>query len=118
MSFEIGGIQPAPRITPAAATSAALATGTAATDAAMSVQPAVEVDLGGLFNGLPPELTSAFGTASAAWDRLEAAGARLHFSTGGPSGRLTVEVHDLEGAVRSTISGSDVLRIASGEEVR
>ncbi len=115
MSFEIGGIQPAPRVTPAGAASA---TGTAATDAATSVQPAVEVDLGGVSDGLPPELRGAFATAAAAWDRLEAAGARLHFSTSGPGGRLSVEVHDLDGTARSTISGSDVLRIASGEEVR
>jgi hypothetical protein len=67
--------------------------------------------------GPPPELASSFAVAAAAHQRLEAAGLRLHFAAGIPGRRVTVEVLELGGALRATISGSDALRLAGGWSV-
>jgi hypothetical protein len=114
MSLDVGGIEPTQHI---AAVRAARDVGAASATHAppAPVEDAVRVDTAG--SELPSALSGLFAVASNAWDQLETAGARLHFVVA-PSGRIAVEVHDLGGNVRSTISGSDALRIAAGEPVR
>jgi hypothetical protein len=63
---------------------------------------------------LPAELHAAFTTASDAYDALAASGTHLHFSLDPGTGRIAIEVQDLAGGTRSTISGSDALRVATG----
>jgi uncharacterized FlaG/YvyC family protein len=63
----------------------------------------------------PPEVWDAMQRAADALDRLDAAGREVRFGTDRVTGGLVVSVHDHQGTVIRTISGSDALDIASGD---
>jgi hypothetical protein len=65
----------------------------------------------------PLEVTQAIGAASAAYEALHATGQQLHFTVDRPTGALEVELRDLDGNALSTISASEVLRIAGGKSL-
>src|SRR2546430_14095645 len=54
----------------------------------------------------PPELRSEVERASARYDELRAEGREMHFATDPQSGRLVIEVRDLDGNVLRTIPPS------------
>jgi hypothetical protein len=62
----------------------------------------------------PPEVLAAVGDAAAAYDRLWAAGFRLHFDRDDRTGKLQVQVHDEQGAVLEVLPLSRVVELASG----
>lgn len=62
----------------------------------------------------PPEVLDAVGAAGAAYDRLRSGGRQLHFATDPVTGRLSIEVHDLDGNVLTTLPPSRVLDLAAG----
>jgi len=56
--------------------------------------------------------------AALVWDDLQAQGCELHFEVDEDSGRLIIEMRDLDGEVLGTVSPSEALVIASGSPVR
>ncbi len=68
--------------------------------------------------GAPPdELLEEMGLAAEVYERLAARGRELRFRLDPPTGRVTVEVHDLEGRLLYTIPPSIALDIAGGEDL-
>ena len=65
----------------------------------------------------PPELQDELGRASARYDELRAQQRELHFASDPKSGRLVIEVRDLEGNVIRTIPPLKALGVISGEEL-
>jgi hypothetical protein len=57
------------------------------------------------------------GTAADAYDRLRDGGRRLHFETDPVTGRLSIQVLDLDGNVTATLPPSKVLDLAAGDTV-
>jgi hypothetical protein len=114
MSFDIGGVGHTQGAVPARslATAAQPASSLSEPDA---YQEAVAVDT--LPTGPPAGVSDAIGVAAQAYDALAASGRSLHFAIDPPSGRLTVELHDLSGNVLSTVAPSQVLAIAGGGEL-
>ncbi len=115
MSFDIGAVDqtqstPAPT---SATTSALQAQDVSAVEAGHDEAVAVET----FPSTPPPELSDAIATAAQSYDNLEAGGRRLHFAVDPPTGRLSIEVHDLSGNVLSTATPSQVLDIADGGEL-
>jgi hypothetical protein len=62
----------------------------------------------------PAEVLDAIGAAADAYNRLHAAGRRLHFHTDRNTRSLTVEVLDLEGELLGTVPVTTVLDVVSG----
>jgi flagellar protein FlaG len=62
----------------------------------------------------PPELRDEVERASARYDELHRQGRELHFATEPDSGRVTVEVRDLDGEVLRTLQPSEALEVISG----
>ena len=62
----------------------------------------------------PPELRDEMGRASARYDELRAQKRELHFASDPQSGRLVIEVRDLDGNVIRTIPPSKALDVISG----
>jgi hypothetical protein len=62
----------------------------------------------------PPELQSAIGRASDRYDELHRQQRELHFSSDPDSGRVTIEVRDLDGTVLRTIPPSKAIDVISG----
>lgn len=62
----------------------------------------------------PPEVLDAIGTAADAYDRLNDGGRQLHFETDPATGRLSIQVLDLDGNVTATLPPSKVLDLADG----
>ncbi len=56
--------------------------------------------------------------AAEVWDDLQAQGREVHFEVDRQTGRLSIEMRDLEGSVLSTLSPSEALSVASGAPVR
>ena len=52
--------------------------------------------------------------AAGVWEDLHADGRELHFALDPQSGRLTIEMRDLEGNVITAVSPSEALSIAAG----
>ena len=52
--------------------------------------------------------------AARVWEDLHAQGRELHFELDDQSGRLTIEMRDLDGNAVSAVSPSEALAIASG----
>jgi hypothetical protein len=52
--------------------------------------------------------------AAQVWEDLHADGRELHFDLDPQSGRLTIEMRDLEGNVTTAVSPSEALSIAAG----
>jgi len=62
----------------------------------------------------PPELRDEMDRAYARYDELRADGRALHFATDPHSGRVVIEVRDVEGNVLRTIPPSKALDVISG----
>ena len=115
MSFDIGAVdQVHSALAPVSATSSA-----PQTQDAIPVQDgqneAVAVDT--FPAAPPPELSDAIAAAAQSYDNLEAGGRRLHFAIDPPTGRLSIEVHDLSGNVLSSATPSQVLDVAGGGDL-
>jgi uncharacterized FlaG/YvyC family protein len=67
--------------------------------------------------GPPDELLEEMGLAAEVYERLAARGRELRFRLDPPTGRVTVEVHDLGGKLLYTIPPSRALDIACGEDL-
>jgi hypothetical protein len=66
---------------------------------------------------LPPEVRDAIGVADQAYHNLKASGSELRFKINEATGKLTVEVHDVQGNLTSTVPASTVLSVASGQPI-
>jgi flagellar protein FlaG len=68
--------------------------------------------------GTPPaEVHVEVERASTRYDELQAKGREIHFATDQKSGRLVIEVRDLDGKVIRTIPPSTALDVISGTEL-
>jgi len=106
MSLEIGGFPPlqppgAPKRAP---------------DAHPARFAPVRVDTAELsFPAFPPEeVRDAIGAAADRADELAAADRELHFSVDDDSGRVVIQVRDLDGHVIRTIPPSEALEVMAG----
>ncbi len=63
----------------------------------------------------PPEVMDAISAASHAYDQLASAGHRVSFWTDPTTGRLRLELQDLDGNTTGSLRPSQVLAIAGGE---
>jgi hypothetical protein len=63
----------------------------------------------------PPEVQDAIGVANQAYHSLKADGSELRFKINESTGKLTVEVHDVQGNLMFTVPASTVLDVASGQ---
>ena len=64
--------------------------------------------------GPPPELQAQVRDASRRWEELRALGRELRFEPDPHSGRIVVEVRDLDGRLIRTVPPSSALEIAAG----
>lgn len=55
--------------------------------------------------------------AAAVWEDLQAQGREVHFEVDRQTGRVSIEMRDLEGGVLGTLSPSEALSIVSGAPV-
>jgi flagellar protein FlaG len=115
MSFEIGPVPPiqpggAPR-RPVAATPGFSLDLARPVARAMPVQDSAVLSLPG---SPPTEVLDAVGAAAARAAELRAANRELHFHKDEKSGRVIVEVRDLEGHVIRTIPPSQALDVMAG----
>lgn len=67
--------------------------------------------------GPPPEVRAEVQAAARAADRLHELGRELHFKVDGESGRLRIEVRDLDGNVLRTVPPTEALEFAAGQKV-
>lgn len=81
---------------------------TAGTGAGFGVTLSRELD------GPPAELRTQVRDASRRWEELRAMDRELHFEQDPDSGRIVVEVRDLEGHLIRTLPPSSALEIAAG----
>ena len=65
----------------------------------------------------PPEVRRAIEAASEAYDELSATGQQVHFGFDQGAQAVAVELRDLNGNPLSTLSPSDALELAAGEDV-
>lgn len=56
--------------------------------------------------------------AAKVWEELHAQGCEIHFEVDEQSGRLAIEMRDLDGGAVGTLSASEAVSIASGAPVR
>jgi FlaG protein len=116
MSFEIGPLLPAQPGGAARRTAPAPAAGFAAHLARASA-PAGDVAVISLPPSPPPEVLDEVAAARDRAAELAANNRELHFSTDEESGRVIVQVRDLEGNVIRTIPPSGALAVLAGEQV-
>ncbi len=64
----------------------------------------------------PPEVARAIAAASQAYEELTATGQQIHFDFDGCLGSVAVELRDLHGNPLFTLSASEALQIADGDE--
>jgi hypothetical protein len=109
MSFDIGsvGVAPTERVTGAGG------------DGAHRAEPvqapagdAVKVDT--FPASPPPQVRQEMATAAGVYDRLQEAGHQLSFQIDEHSGKLRIEVHDLDGHVLFTVPPAKALDVAAG----
>lgn len=67
--------------------------------------------------GPPPEVMSEVDRASLRWEQLRATHRELHFGSDPVTGRVVIEVRDLEGNVVRTIPPSTALDVISGDSL-
>jgi hypothetical protein len=115
MSFNI------PSVASAASTAAARpgtpVSGTASTGPARpsAVDKAVNVDISTAIPASPPqEVHDAMAVASQSYHRLATQNRQLQFRIDDGTGKLTVEVHDLQGNLLFTVPAHKALDIAGG----
>ena len=110
MNLEIGPLnpyQPSARPRPAAPAAEREFSLDAARDTAQLSLPAFP----------PPEVQDEIGAAADRVDELRAQNRELHFRTDEETGRVIIEVRDLEGTVIRTIPPADVLEVMAGAGV-
>ena len=112
MSFEIGPLPPvttgyAPRITNRGSADFSVAL-------ARASEPKGDVAVISLPPSPPPEVLDEIAAARDRAAELAANNRELHFSTDEESGRVIVQVRDLQGNVIRTIPPSDALMVMSG----
>jgi hypothetical protein len=73
---------------------------------------AVSVEL----SGIPSEVSDAINNAAGVYDQLAAGGQHVSFSTDPQTGGFSARLQDADGTTRA-LSPSDVLDIASGEDI-
>jgi flagellar protein FlaG len=117
MSFQIGPIQAAvlPAVTPRPAPAAP--TADFAATLASATAPKGDVATISLPPSPPPEVQDEVAAARDRAAELAAQNRELHFSTDKDSGRIIVQVRDLEGNVIRTIPPSDALAVMSGAAI-
>jgi flagellar protein FlaG len=76
--------------------------------------PAAPRGTGVIPSAPPPGVLRAVDRAAARAEELWSEGRELHFEMDGDSGRVIVQVRDLDGRVIRTIPPSEALRILSG----
>jgi FlaG protein len=113
MSFEIG---PLPAVTPGVAVRRPSPAPTAdfAVTLANASAPTGDVAVISLPASPPPEVLDDVARARDIAAELAANNRELHFSTDEETGRVIVQVRDLEGNVIRTIPPSDALQVMSG----
>ena len=117
MSFEIG---PLPPVTPGyapARTAPATTADFSATLARVTAPPKGDVAVISLPASPPEEVLDEVARARDRAAELAADNRELHFSTDEESGRVIVQVRDLEGNVIRTIPPSDALMVMSGAPI-
>ena len=108
MNFNVGPVGSA-GVPPVQRNNAARAVNTSATQAAN--QEAVVVDA---FPSTPPdEVRGEMATASASYDKLAAANQHISFRIDDRSGRLQIQVHDLNGNVLFDLPPDKALKAAA-----
>ena len=112
MSFEIGPLPPVTGYTPPRATRAGSADFSVALVRAS--EPKGDVAVISLPPSPPPEVLDEIAAARDRAAELAANNRELHFSTDEESGRVIVQVRDLQGNVIRTIPPSDALMVMSG----
>lgn len=65
----------------------------------------------------PPEVLAAMDAASRAYQALRAQGRELHFAQDADTGRMTIEVRDLDGKLLRMIPPSKLLDVATGGDL-
>lgn len=77
--------------------------------------PDFSVTLSRELEGPPPELRAEMDAAARRWEDLQAMNRELHFREDPESGRIVVDVRDLDGRLIRTVPPSAALNIAAGE---
>jgi hypothetical protein len=67
--------------------------------------------------GPPPDVLEEMGLAAEVYERLADRGREVRFRLDPPTGRVSVEIHDLEGKMLYAIPPNRALDIASGEDI-
>lgn len=111
MSFDIASVERTPHTSAPASASQAPGERTGKSGPVAETDPVV-VDT--MPSSPPREVLDEMGTAAHAADRLAKDNRALHFRVDERSGKLTVEVHDLEGKLLFTVPASKALEIAAG----
>ena len=113
MSFEIGPLQP---VTPGVAPrrTAPAATANFSVTLARASAPTGDVAVISLPPSPPPEVMDEVAAARDRAAELAANNRELHFSTDQDTGRVIVQVRDLQGNVIRTIPPSGALQVMSG----
>jgi hypothetical protein len=62
----------------------------------------------------PPEVLQAVQTAAQTYDTLLSLGQHVHFATDPRTGRLSIQLVNLAGAVQQTVTPHKLLELASG----
>jgi hypothetical protein len=115
MSFEIGPLPPIqPAAVPRRAAQAPAADFSATLAATGASAPAGDVAVISLPPSPPPEVLDEVAIARDRAAELAAANRELHFSMDESSGRVIVQVRDLEGNVIRTIPPSEALGVMAG----
>jgi flagellar protein FlaG len=117
MSFEIGPVPPIQPATASARPSAPSADFALVLGKASAPAPAVDTAQLSLPAYPPAEVLDAVGAAANRVDELVAQNRELHFRKDEETGRVIVEVRDLDGNVIRTIPPSHALEIMSGAAV-
>jgi hypothetical protein len=111
MSFEIHGVGSAQN----AASLRAINGGAPSASATSGIEaPDDAVEVSTMPVAPPPEVMDAISTASQAYDQLASAGRRVSFGTDPTTGRLRLELQDLDGNTTGSLRPSHVLSIAGG----
>ncbi len=74
----------------------------------------VAISSGDVPDGPPPEVLEAMNAAARCFEELHEQGRELRFGHDADSGRVTIDVCDLDGNVLRAIPGSHLLDVASG----
>ena len=107
MSFDIAPVGRTPGTAPAATEK----THDSAPSHAVQASDSVKVDT------MPPEVQEAMGVAAQAYQKLQADGRQMRFKVNEGTGKLVVEIHDLQGNLLFEIPASKALDVAGGESL-